>query len=141
MSKLPDKSFITDMLSDIGGSVSHKRVITFLAFLSLELAFMVNIFFEVKIEEFIFDGMMYVVAAGMGFSVAEYFSKRNKGNGKTEPLNIQSSEVLTISNAKVTEAVNTSKVPKEKEPEKKKSNVTEIINEGITHIEGILNGD
>lgn len=69
--------FISTMLLDgIDGSVSSKRVITFLAFILCATAFLANLFFGLKIEQFIYDSMSYIAMAGLGATVAEKFSGR-----------------------------------------------------------------
>lgn len=71
------KEFFRKMLSGNGGSdVSSKRVITFVAFVLLSIAFISNIFFDIPIKAFIYDGMLYLVAAGMGITALEKFSKK-----------------------------------------------------------------
>lgn len=75
MSKI--NSFFTKLLSDIDGQTSSKRFITLIAFVLLAIAFISNIFFEIPLQEFIFDGMMYLVAAGLGFTTLEKFSKKS----------------------------------------------------------------
>ena len=57
MSKI--NSFFQRLLSDVDGQTSSKRFITLIAFTLLSIAFIANIFFEIPLQEFIFDGMMY----------------------------------------------------------------------------------
>jgi len=64
------------MLKDTDGNVSSKRVITIIAFILMATGFIVNVFMDVPIKEFIWDGMLYLVAAGLGFSTIEHFSKK-----------------------------------------------------------------
>jgi hypothetical protein len=90
-----DKQYIQSMLSDVNGSISHKRVITFMGFGLLALAFLVNVFFEIAIQEFIYNGMIYVVAGGMGFSVAEYFGNVRKSKNEEEPKEEELNEGIT----------------------------------------------
>ena len=75
MSKIKD--FFHRLLSDVDGQTSSKRFITLIAFVLLAMAFISNIFFTIPLEEFIFDGMMYLVAAGLGFTTLEKFSKKS----------------------------------------------------------------
>lgn len=66
------------MLADgADGSISSKRVITFLAFILCSIAFIANLFFGMKIDAFMFETMAYIVMAGLGVTVAEKFSVRN----------------------------------------------------------------
>ena len=64
------------MLKDTDGNVSSKRVITIIAFILMATGFIVNVFMDIPIKEFIWDGMLYLVAAGLGFSTIEHFSKK-----------------------------------------------------------------
>ena len=72
------KHFFTSLLADVDGQVSSKRFITLTAFLCLVTAFLSNIFADLPLQQFVFDGMMYLVASGLGFSTIEKFS-RSKG--------------------------------------------------------------
>jgi len=65
------------MLLGLDGEISSKRTITFIAFLCVMLAFLVNVFMQIHLEEHIFDGMLYLVMAGMGFSSFEKFSPKH----------------------------------------------------------------
>jgi hypothetical protein len=68
---------IKSMLSDgINGSVSSKRVITFLATFLVALAFVLNLFWDLTVEQFMYDSMMMIVVAGLGTTVAEKFAKK-----------------------------------------------------------------
>lgn len=63
------------MLQDgIDKSVSSKRVITFLAFLLCAVGFVADVL-GYKITPAIFDSMMYIVIAGLGFTASEKFTK------------------------------------------------------------------
>jgi hypothetical protein len=66
------------MLSD-RTSISSKRVITFLAFLMCAAAFIAMILGH-AIDTKLFDSMMYIVIAGLGFTASEKFapSKESK---------------------------------------------------------------
>ena len=62
----------------IDGSVSSRRVVTFLAFVFCSIAFFANLFFNKQIDTNIFEGMMYIAIVGLGTTVAEKFSSRPK---------------------------------------------------------------
>ena len=57
------------------GSVSSKRVITFLAFAFCCFGF-VGDMFGYKVTPAIFDAMMYIVIAGLGFTASEKFASK-----------------------------------------------------------------
>lgn len=56
-------------------TVSSKRVVTFLAFLLCAGGFIADIA-GYKITPAIFDSMMYIVIAGLGFTASEKFSSK-----------------------------------------------------------------
>ena len=67
---------IKSMLQDShDGSVSSKRVITFLAFLMCCIAFIADIFGH-KVTPAVFDSMIYIVVAGIGFTASEKFASK-----------------------------------------------------------------
>ena len=67
------------MLADgTNGSVSSKRVVTLLAFLMCSIAFMVDLLTAYKAEPHLFDSMMYIVIAGLGFTASEKFAKKEE---------------------------------------------------------------
>lgn len=68
---------LKSMLSDgVNGSVSSKRVITFLSFLLCSMGFVANLYWGLKIDPFIYNSMMYIVVAGLGFTGMEKFAPK-----------------------------------------------------------------
>ena len=68
---------LKSMLADShDGSVSSKRVITFMATTLVALAFVLNLFWDFTVEQFMYDSMMMIVVAGLGTTVAEKFAKK-----------------------------------------------------------------
>jgi hypothetical protein len=68
---------IKSMLSDgHNGSVSSKRVVTILAFVLCSTGFIANLFWGFKIDQFIYDSMMYIVIGGLGFTGLEKFAPK-----------------------------------------------------------------
>lgn len=66
------------MLSGVQGDISSKRVITFTAFILCCVAFLANVFCGLLLQEHVFEGMLYLVGAGLGFTTLEQFSSKNK---------------------------------------------------------------
>jgi hypothetical protein len=56
--------------------ISSKRVVTLLAFVLCAIAFISNLFWNFTIDAALFDGMMYIAIAGLGFTASEKFSKK-----------------------------------------------------------------
>jgi len=72
-------TWINSMLADsINGSVSSKRFITLAAFVMCAMAFVSELFTQHKVSKEIFDSMMYIVIAGLGFTASEKFSKKDE---------------------------------------------------------------
>jgi RsiW-degrading membrane proteinase PrsW (M82 family) len=69
-------AFFKSMLSGTGDGVSSKRVITFLAFLLCAIAFVCNIFLDIPLKDYVWNGMLYLVGAGLGFTTLEQFAKK-----------------------------------------------------------------
>ena len=69
-------SWLNSMLSDgVNGSVSSKRVITVLAFIVCVYGFIADIH-GYKITPALFESMIYLVIAGLGFTASEKFAKK-----------------------------------------------------------------
>lgn len=64
------------MLSDNDNAISSKRVITLLAFLICAWGFVVSTF-GYNVNPQLFDSMMYIVVAGLGFTASEKFTKKD----------------------------------------------------------------
>jgi hypothetical protein len=65
------------MLSDgCNGTVSSKRVITLLAFIICVYGFIADIH-GYKVTPSLFDSMIYLVIAGLGFTASEKFAKKD----------------------------------------------------------------
>jgi hypothetical protein len=69
-------NWLKSMLSDgINETVSSKRVITLLAFLLCAYGFIADIH-GYKMTTALFDSMIYLVIAGLGFTASEKFAKK-----------------------------------------------------------------
>jgi uncharacterized membrane protein len=58
--------------------LSSKRVITFMATLLVMIAFIGNMFWGLRVEEYMYNSMMVIVLGGLSTTVAEKFASRNK---------------------------------------------------------------
>jgi hypothetical protein len=72
------KTYISQVLQDTNGSYSSKRAVTFLCVFLMAMAFVANLFWKYSVDEFMYNSVMYIVIAGLGFSGAEKFAP-NKG--------------------------------------------------------------
>ncbi len=70
-------NIIRGMLSDgTDDNLSSKRVVTFLAFVLCGIAFIANLFWGLKIDAVLFEGMMYIAIAGLGLTASEKFARK-----------------------------------------------------------------
>ena len=59
------------------GSLSSKRVVTFLSFIFCSIGFFANMFFGFEVKQYMFEGMMVIAIAGLGVTVTEKFARRS----------------------------------------------------------------
>lgn len=70
-------SFWKSVLKDgHDGSWSSKRIITLLAFILVAISFTADQFSIYKANEKLFDSIIYLVIAGLGFTASEKFAKK-----------------------------------------------------------------
>jgi hypothetical protein len=78
-----DKLFqhVKSMLADghDESAVSSKRVVTFLAFILCAFGFLVDLFSDFTVTQTLYDSMMWIVIAGLGFTASEKFAKNKDG--------------------------------------------------------------
>lgn len=67
------KSMLTDGHDE--SAISSKRVVTFLAFLLCAMGFLVDLFSNFTVTQTLYDSMMWIVIAGLGFTASEKFAK------------------------------------------------------------------
>ena len=79
------KDFKQMLSSDDSNKLSSKRVITFLAFILVSIAFIANLFFKLTVADIMYNGMIQIVWAGLGVVLSEHLLK--KKNGETPPKN------------------------------------------------------
>lgn len=80
------KSMLSDSHDD--NAISSKRVIAFLAFIFCAIGFFVDLFSEYTITQGIYDSMMWIVIAGLGFTGLEKFAGKWNNSSNTENNNI-----------------------------------------------------
>jgi hypothetical protein len=60
------------------GTLSSKRVVTFLAFLMCGVAFIANLFWGFEVKQFMYESMIYLAMVGLGVTASEKFAPINK---------------------------------------------------------------
>ena len=67
------------MLRDgVDGSVSSKRVVTLIAFIIVSVSYLYDQFTIHNANKELFDSMIYLVIAGLGFTATEKFALKGK---------------------------------------------------------------
>ena len=69
------KEVIKNVLSD-DGKISSKRLITLLAFIIMCVGFFANLFFDYKVDQFIYESIQWIVMVGLGATASEKFSRK-----------------------------------------------------------------
>jgi hypothetical protein len=80
------KSMLSDSHDD--NAISSKRVIAFLAFIFCAIGFFVDLFSDLTISQGIYDSMMWIVIAGLGFTGLEKFAGKWTVTTNTDNQNI-----------------------------------------------------
>jgi hypothetical protein len=68
-------TYIKDMMSD-GGNPSTKRWVAVVSTLLIATGYIANLFWDYTIEEFIFNGVMYIVIGTLGITGVEKFAPK-----------------------------------------------------------------
>lgn len=72
------KKYIQQVLQDTNGAYSSKRAIVFICTALMTVGFLANLFGEYTVDQFMYESVMYIVIAGLGFSGAEKFAPRKE---------------------------------------------------------------
>jgi hypothetical protein len=67
--------YLKDMLSE-NGNPSSKRWVAVVATLLIVIGYIANLFWDYTIEEFIFNGVMYIVIGTLGITGVEKFAPK-----------------------------------------------------------------
>lgn len=72
-------SHLKGLISDgTDGSLSSKRVVTLICTILMIVGFLGNMFYGYHIDDNIYNSIMYVVVAGLGFTGLEKFMPKQK---------------------------------------------------------------
>jgi len=70
------KDFFRNILTGVDGDLSSKRLITLLSFVLVSVAFISNIFLDIPMKDYVWNGMLIFTGSGLGFTTLEHFSKK-----------------------------------------------------------------
>jgi len=83
--------FLKSTLS-VDGVISSKRFITLLSFTLMALGFLGNLFFDLTIEQYIYESMQWIVMVGIGATASEQFSKYMVSRGDKKMKSVAKEE-------------------------------------------------
>ena len=69
------RSIFTDGTDD---GISSKRIVTILAFAMCSAGFIGDLFWDLDVKDVVYESMMFIAIAGLGFTASEKFSKTKK---------------------------------------------------------------
>jgi hypothetical protein len=73
-------TYLKDMMSE-GGNPSSKRMVAVVSTVLIAIGYIANLFWDYTIDEFIFNGVMYIVIGTLGITGVEKFApKKPKKN-------------------------------------------------------------
>ena len=75
--------YLQEIMKGTDGNASFKRFATGLCVILITIAFLSNMFLGLTIEEFIFNGVMFIVISGLGFTGLERFAPRQSKGDET----------------------------------------------------------
>lgn len=80
---------VREVFSDVDNRLSSKRIVVFVAFLLVGIAFVGDLFFKYDISENTYNGMMWIVISGLGIVGSEKFMGGRFGGGRPPELEMQ----------------------------------------------------
>jgi hypothetical protein len=69
------KDKIVESLLDKDKKISSKRLVTIIGMFLITIITLMNLMFNFKIDEYIYDGIITIILAGLGTIASEKFSK------------------------------------------------------------------
>jgi len=67
-------SITKEIMSDINGNLSSKRLVTVIALMLIVAGYVANLVYGKVVDQNMFNSVMYIVIAGLGFTGAEQFA-------------------------------------------------------------------
>lgn len=68
--------FIKEIFQDHADNFSSKRLVTILCVVMMATGFFGDLFWDISVPQFMYEAVMYIVVAGVGFTGAEKFADR-----------------------------------------------------------------
>lgn len=81
------KKPLEEMMMDSDDKISSKRAVGVIALLIMIITWVANLWYNMTIDNFIFDGFLYIVIIALSTSVAEKFTRSNLEKTKSKVNN------------------------------------------------------
>ena len=65
---------VKEVLSDVDGRLSSKRIFTLLGFIMIMSGFYGDLIWDLSVADVVFESVTFIVIAGLGFTGAEKFA-------------------------------------------------------------------
>ena len=69
-------SSLLEYMKDVDGMLSSKRLLTMLSFAIMVVTWVADLIFNLTVEEYVFEGFLWLTAVGLGTVVVEKFSRK-----------------------------------------------------------------
>lgn len=79
------KNYFLKIMSDTDGNPSSKRWFALVSFLCMIFTLFADIFFEITVAEYLYEGFVWLTIGGVIGSTVEHFAKRNRGKEEADP--------------------------------------------------------
>jgi hypothetical protein len=89
--------FSSLLVDSFNGSVSSRRVVTFIAFILCAIDFWVELFNGRRVSDHTLDSMMYIVIAGLGFTASDKLTTMF-GNTPPQPFSATNTTPAPVAN-------------------------------------------
>lgn len=77
------KKWSNELVSDVDGNVSSKRIVMFTVLIAILISWAFDLFYKMETKDYIFEGLMIIVLTSLGTAAAEKFSlSRNRSRHK-----------------------------------------------------------
>jgi len=68
------KKWSNELISDVDGNVSSKRIVMFIVLTAILISWASDLFYKMETKDYIFEGLMIIVLTSLGTAAAEKFS-------------------------------------------------------------------
>jgi len=78
-------NYFLKIMADTNGNPSSKRWFALVSFLCMIFTLFADIFFDITVAEYLYEGFVWLTIGGVIGSTVEHFAKRNRGKEEVDP--------------------------------------------------------